>query len=128
MARDVTSITLDSLDELPKQCRKCVFWELAPHLAEQAAEYGSVELEKEAWVSGVLLEWGSCGKLARIDGLPAGTYEIGPGQNYAGPAFYSPDASPVGDSGSALSTFDVTVGPDDPDVVIRLYRLSRGVG
>jgi GNAT superfamily N-acetyltransferase len=72
VSRDVTNITLDALDELPKQCRKCVFWELAPHLAEQAAEYGSIELEKEAWVSGVLLEWGSCGKLARVDGLPAG--------------------------------------------------------
>lgn len=72
MSRDVTSITLDTLDELPKQCRKCAFWELAPHLAEQAAEYGSVDLEKEAWVSGVLLDWGSCGKLARVDGMPAG--------------------------------------------------------
>ena len=72
MSRDVTNITLDALDELPKQCRKCVFWELAPHLGEQAAEYGSIELEKEAWVSGVLLEWGSCGKFARVDGLPAG--------------------------------------------------------
>jgi hypothetical protein len=63
-----------------------------------------------------------------ISGLPAGTYAIGPGQNYTGAPFYSPGASPIGDSGSALSTFDVTIGPDDPSVVIRLYRLSRGVG
>ena len=29
-------------------------------------------LEKEAWVSQTLLEWGSCGKLAYVDGMPAG--------------------------------------------------------
>ncbi len=72
MSRDVAGITLDTLDQLPKQCRRCVFWELAPHLAEQAADYGTVELEKEAWVSAVLLEWGSCGKIARAQGAPAG--------------------------------------------------------
>ncbi|MBN9013067.1 MAG: hypothetical protein J0H25_08460 [Rhizobiales bacterium] len=64
----------------------------------------------------------------QIDGLPAGTYEIGPGQNYSGPAFYSPDISPVGASGSERSTYDVTVDPEHPHVAIRLYRLSAGVG
>jgi GNAT superfamily N-acetyltransferase len=68
----VAGLTLDNVDELPKRCRRCVFWELAPHLAEQAAEYGNLELEKEAWLSSVLLEWGSCGKIVHLDGAPAG--------------------------------------------------------
>ncbi len=72
MSRRITGVTLDNLDQLPSRCQRCVFWELAPHLAEQAEEYGSVELEKEAWVSSVLLEWGSCGKIAHVDGVPAG--------------------------------------------------------
>lgn len=68
----VVAITLDNIDELPKRCRRCVFWELAPHMAEQAAEYGNTELEKEAWLSSVLLEWGSCGKILHVDEVAAG--------------------------------------------------------
>lgn len=72
MSWHVAGITLDNLDELPKRCRSCVFWELAPHLGEQAADFGSTDFEKEAWVSGVLLEWGSCGKIVHVSGVPAG--------------------------------------------------------
>lgn len=72
MSPVVVGVTLDNIDELPKRCRRCVFWELAPHLGEQAAEYGNLELEKEAWLSSVLLDWGSCGKIAYVDRIPAG--------------------------------------------------------
>ena len=66
------SITLDNIDELPKRCRGCVFWELSPHLAEQAADYGNTELEKEAWLSATMLDWGSCGKIVYVDEVAAG--------------------------------------------------------
>ncbi|TNC27267.1 GNAT family N-acetyltransferase [Amycolatopsis alkalitolerans] len=72
MSRRVVGVTLDNLDLLPKQCRRCVYWEVAPHLRAQAEEYGSTEVEKEAWVSSVLLEWGSCGRLIFSDSLPVG--------------------------------------------------------
>jgi GNAT superfamily N-acetyltransferase len=49
-----------------------VFWELDPVQRERAEEAGDTDLEKEAWVSTVLLEWGSCGKIAYVDGVPAG--------------------------------------------------------
>jgi hypothetical protein len=65
MSRRLVSLTLDTLEELPRSCRRCVFWELDPVTADRA-------LEKEAWVSQTLLEWGSCGKLAYVDGVPAG--------------------------------------------------------
>jgi GNAT superfamily N-acetyltransferase len=65
-------VTLDNLEHLPKRCRKCVYWELAPHLKEQAEEYGQTDFEKEAWVSSVLLEWGSCGRIIYVDNVPAG--------------------------------------------------------
>jgi GNAT superfamily N-acetyltransferase len=68
----VVGVTLDNLEELPKKCRHCVFWELAPHIREQAEDFGQTDLEKEAWVSSVLLEWGSCGKIIHVDGVPAG--------------------------------------------------------
>ncbi|MGH3908900.1 MAG: GNAT family N-acetyltransferase [Pseudonocardiaceae bacterium] len=72
MSRRVVGVTLDNLDLLPKKCRRCVFWELAPHIREQAEEFGQTDLEKEAWVSSVLLEWGSCGRIVLVGDVPAG--------------------------------------------------------
>jgi hypothetical protein len=72
MSRRLVSLTLDTLEELPRSCRRCVFWELDPVTADRALVSGDPALEKEAWVSQTLLEWGSCGKLAYVDGVPAG--------------------------------------------------------
>ena len=69
--RRLASITLDNLDDLPHKCRKCVFWELDPVSHARAQEAGDPALEKEAWVSATLLEWGSCGKIAYVDSVPA---------------------------------------------------------
>jgi hypothetical protein len=79
--RRLVSITLDNLGDLPHRCRGCVFWELDPVAAERACDAGDSELEKEAWVSDTLLEWGSCGFLLYVDGVPAG-YAL-----YAPPAY-----------------------------------------
>lgn len=78
MSRRVVGVTLDNLEHLSKHSRTCVFWELAPHLREQAEEYGDTEFEKEAWVSSVLLEWGSCGRIIYCDGIPAGSVFYAP--------------------------------------------------
>jgi hypothetical protein len=81
MSRRLVSITLDNLSDLPTKCRSCVYWELDPVAGERARECGATELEKEAWVSDTLLEWGSCGQLIYVDGVPAG-YVL-----YAPPAY-----------------------------------------
>jgi len=72
VSRRLVNITLDNLDDLPRNCRRCVFWELDPVQRERAEEAGDTALEKEAWVSSVLLEWGSCGKIVYVDGVGAG--------------------------------------------------------
>jgi hypothetical protein len=72
LSRRLASITLDNLDDLPSRCRRCVFWELDPAGFARAHEESDPALEKEAWISSVLLEWGSCGKIAYVDGVPAG--------------------------------------------------------
>jgi hypothetical protein len=72
MSRRLVNLTLDTLEDLPRPCRQCVYWELDPVSAERACASGDPGLEKEAWVSQTLLEWGSCGKLAYVDGMPAG--------------------------------------------------------
>ncbi|MEV0267365.1 MAG: GNAT family N-acetyltransferase [Hamadaea sp.] len=72
MSRRVVNLTLDTLEDLPRSCRGCVYWELDPVSAERACANGDPGLEKEAWVSQTLLEWGSCGKIVYVDGMPAG--------------------------------------------------------
>ncbi len=72
MSRRLVNVTLDNLGDLPSRCRRCVFWELDPVSMQRAEECGDPRLEKEAWISATLLEWGSCGKLVYVDGVPAG--------------------------------------------------------
>lgn len=72
MGRRLVPLTLDNLPDLPNRCRSCVFWELDPVSGEAAVQTGKPELEKEAWISAVLLEWGSCGRVAYVDDVPAG--------------------------------------------------------
>lgn len=81
MARRLERLTLDNLVDLPVGCRSCTFWELDPVRRERAVEAGTTADEKQTWVSQVLLEWGSCGRVAYVDGDPAG-YVL-----YAPPAF-----------------------------------------
>jgi GNAT superfamily N-acetyltransferase len=72
VSRRLVNITLDNVEDLPTRCRKCVFWELDPVTMQRAEDAGDPALEKEAWISSTLLEWGSCGKLVYVDGVAAG--------------------------------------------------------
>ncbi|WP_100445202.1 GNAT family N-acetyltransferase [Glycomyces xiaoerkulensis] len=72
MHRRLVNLTLDTLDALPKRCRACVFWELSPLCAEATGEVGDPALEKEAWLSHTLLEWGGCGRIAYDGDVVAG--------------------------------------------------------
>ena len=78
MSRRLVNITLDNLDDLPGRCRKCVFWELDPVALDRATEAGDTAFEKESWVSATLLDWGSCGKIVYVDGVPAGYVTYAP--------------------------------------------------
>ncbi|MBP0460420.1 GNAT family N-acetyltransferase [Streptomyces montanisoli] len=72
MGRRLVPLTLDNLPDLPHRCRACVFWELDPVRGDAAERAGRSANEKEAWISSVLLEWGSCGRLVYVDEVPAG--------------------------------------------------------
>jgi GNAT superfamily N-acetyltransferase len=85
VSRRLANLTLDNLDDLSPQCRGCVFWELDPIAGERPATAASTDLEKEAWLSDTLLEWGSCGQVLYVAGMAAG-YAL-----YA-PAAYVPRA------------------------------------
>lgn len=71
MTARITPLRLEGFEQLPKHARRCVFWEVDPstvgddHLTDP-------EFEKEAWLSMVMLEWGSCGQLA-VSARPDGS-------------------------------------------------------
>ncbi|MFT4287909.1 GNAT family N-acetyltransferase [Nocardioides sp.] len=71
MSRKISRLTLDRFAELDPPCRSCLFWELDPVRRAQV-EPGEEASEKEAWLSGVLREWGSCGRVATVDDVPVG--------------------------------------------------------
>ncbi|MFJ8788370.1 GNAT family N-acetyltransferase [Streptomyces sp. NPDC102462] len=72
MGRRLVPLTLDNLQDLPKRCRSCVFWELDPVSGEAAVRAGRATVEKEGWISAVLLDWGSCGRVVYVDEVPVG--------------------------------------------------------
>ncbi|HEY2878780.1 MAG TPA: GNAT family N-acetyltransferase [Nocardioides sp.] len=98
-------MTLDHLAELDAPCRECVFWELDPVRRGRVDEPAA---EKEAWMSAVLRDWGSCGRVVLVDDRAVG-YAL-----YAPPA-YLPGAgafptAPVSSDSVLLSA--VYVEPD----------------
>ncbi len=80
MSRCLAALTLDTVSDLPAPCRSCIAWELDPVAARAARRAGGVELEKESWLSAVLLEWGSCGRIAYADDEPIGFVTYAPPQ------------------------------------------------
>jgi hypothetical protein len=60
----ITALRLEAFEQLPKHARRCVFWEVDPSTLRGHDHLSDPEFEKEAWLSMVMLEWGSCGQLA----------------------------------------------------------------
>lgn len=94
MGRKVTRLTLDSLGELP-HAATCTAWEFAPVRREQVR--GHEAEEKAAWLSTVLREWGSVGRVALVDDQVVGHLEFGPAVFFPGAGRFptapvSPDA------------------------------------
>jgi GNAT superfamily N-acetyltransferase len=108
VSRRLVNLTLDNLGDLAPGCRRCVFWELDAAAGQRACADGSAELEKEAWVSDTLLEWGCCGQLVYVDDTAAGHVL------YAPPAYVPRSmgfaTSPVG--ADAVLLMSAFVDPD----------------
>jgi GNAT superfamily N-acetyltransferase len=105
VSRRLANLTLDNLDDLPRRCRRCVFWELDPIARQVAEEAGDTELEKEAWLSATLLDWGSCGKIVYVDSLAAGYVLYAPPAHV--PRSLAFPTSPVSADAVLLMTADV---------------------
>ncbi|MBF6223645.1 GNAT family N-acetyltransferase [Nocardia abscessus] len=120
MSTSVTALTLGGLEMLPAHARRCVFWEMDPAVAEDSRNFSDPVFEKEAWLSTVMLEWGSCGQVASVDG------------NVAGCALYAPPSavprstlfptSPVSPDAVLLTTLRAEFPYHDADVAHRLIQ------
>jgi len=105
MGRRIAPLTVDELPDLTLCAQTCVFWELPPVESVRVHRAGQCALRKEQWLSQVLLEWGSCGQVAYVDGAAVG-HVI-----YAPPVFFPRIASfptaPIGSDAVAMTTLRV---------------------
>ena len=99
MSRKVVRLTVDHLAELEGPCRSCLFWQLDPVSRGRVHDEEAAAAEKEAWVSQVLRDWGSCGRVVLVDDRPVG-YVI-----------YAPDSFVPGAGGFPTA-------PVSPDAVL----------
>ncbi len=101
MARTTVPLTLDLLDALDAPCRTCLFWEREP-VHRDGLSPAERAREKEAWVSEVLREWGSCGRVAVVDGTPVGYLVYAPAAFVPGAAAFP--TAPVSADAVLLTT------------------------
>ena len=97
MTRALQPLSMSAIAMLPLPCRSCVAWELPEDAAVAAELTGSSGFEKEVWLSGVMLTWGSAGQVVTVDGEPAGFALFAPPPAVPGAAAFpsgpvSPDA------------------------------------
>ena len=106
MSRRVERLTRDTLADLPATVRRDVLWEVDPvrrHRLESLPD--EAEAEKAAWVSQVLLEWGSCGRVAYVDDVPAGFVQYAPPVWFPGTSAFA--TAPVSEDAVQLATVTV---------------------
>jgi GNAT superfamily N-acetyltransferase len=96
VSRKTARLTVDHLAELAEPVRSCLFWELGPVDRSRLDEQERIA-EKESWLSSTLRDWGSCGRVVRIDGRTVGHILYAPAARLPGAATLptapgSPDA------------------------------------
>jgi len=94
MTRKIVRLAPDHLEELTAPCRSCLFWERDPVRRGRVDDPGAA---KAAWVAEVLRDWGPCGQVALVDGVPVGYLAYAPEGFVPGAAGFptapvSPDA------------------------------------
>jgi GNAT superfamily N-acetyltransferase len=96
VTRALVPLSISSVSDLPERCRSCVAWEL-PSSAAARLDAGQAGFEKEVWLSGVMLTWGSAGQIVTVDDKPVGFALYAPPTAVPGAAAFptapvSPDA------------------------------------
>lgn len=98
MARRTAPLTLDHLAQVREPCRSCLFWSTDP-VSRARLGSGEETQARDAWLSWVLREWGSAGRVALVDG------------EVVGHAIYAPAVFFPGAAG-------IPTSPPSPDAVL----------
>jgi GNAT superfamily N-acetyltransferase len=106
MGRKLVPLDSESLALVPAPCRGCVFWELGDRARPRGSE--DAALQKEAWLSSVVLEWGPAGHVVSVDGEVAGYSLYAPTQFLNQVGFQA--ARPVSRDAVLLATLAVLPG------------------
>jgi GNAT superfamily N-acetyltransferase len=93
---------MTTIGSLPERCRACVAWELDAEAVTSAVKLGETEFEKEVWLSGVMLTWGSAGQIVTIDDRPVGFALFAPPTAVPGASAFP--TSPVSPDAVLLTT------------------------
>ena len=107
MGRRLVRLTPDTLADLPAAVRRDLTWECDPVVAARTDD-AQAEERKRDWLSGVLLEWGSCGRVAYHDDEPAGFIVYAPSAYLPGSGSFP--TAPVSDDAVQLATAVVFEG------------------
>ena len=128
MSASIRPLRLDAFEQLPKHARRCVFWEVDPQTLPEGDQLADPEFEKEAWLSMVMLEWGSCGQVATAPVAVDGDAGDDGEDECLGYALYAPPRAvpraqsfPTGPvSADAVLLTSMGVEPGQPDGLQRL--------
>ena len=124
----ITPLRLEAFEQLPKHARRCVFWEVDPATLGDQDHLADPEFEKEAWLSMVMLEWGSCGQVATAPAPEPGHQEdLGHVEPAClGYVLYAPPravpraqrfpTAPVSADAVLLTSMGIEPGPDADDL------------
>ena len=125
MSVRIRPLRLEGFEQLPKHARRCVFWEVDPQTLDGGDYLPDPEFEKEAWLSMVMLEWGSCGQVATAapDGPEGSDGAEGADEPCLGYVLYAPPRAvprahrfPTGPvSPDAVLLTSMGVAPGQPD-------------
>lgn len=63
MRRRIVPVSLNNFNDLPDQCRSCLYWEYPIKPGSGSGPSPDGTILKEEWFSTTLLQWGECGKL-----------------------------------------------------------------
>jgi GNAT superfamily N-acetyltransferase len=102
VTRALVPLSMTTIGLLPDRCRGCVAWELDADGVRSAVRLGDTEFEKEVWLSGVMLTWGSAGQIVTVDDRPVGFALFAPPTAVPGASAFP--TSPVSPDAVLLTT------------------------
>jgi GNAT superfamily N-acetyltransferase len=76
VGRELRPLTVDLLADLPTPCDHCAYWERTP--AQGARSRADPVTDKHSWLTATWLAWGAPGRVAYVDGQPAGYLTYAP--------------------------------------------------